>query len=156
VISADERAALEARTRGLCEAGDERSAGREIFGFLVSRLRDRDAAADVFSTFTEDLWRGLDGFRWQCTARVWAYTLARHATSHYLRDARRRRAREQPLSRAGPLSEIAQVMFHEGEVVDDAILERETVRLRKRYEATKKKLQRMALEAGLIPSRDEG
>ena len=97
------------------DAGDEKQAattllegyGREVLGFLITRLRDRDAASEIFSQFTEDLWRGLDGFRWQSTARVWAYTLARHAASRYLRAAHKR-PRNVPLSRAGPMSAIAQ------------------------------------------------
>ena len=75
---------------------------------MLSRLRDDDASSEVFSLFTEDLWRGLPGFRWNCSARVWSYTLARHAASRYIADARRRRGRESPLSSAGPLSELAQ------------------------------------------------
>jgi RNA polymerase sigma-70 factor, ECF subfamily len=116
VSAAVDKEGLEQRIRALCEAGDKKRAatlllegyGREIFGFLVARLRDRDAASEVFSQFAEDLWRGLEGFRWQCSARVWAYTLARHAASRYIDDVRRRRGRDLPLSRAGPLSEIAE------------------------------------------------
>jgi RNA polymerase sigma-70 factor (ECF subfamily) len=101
--------------RSLHEAGDMRLAaarlleayGRELFGFLVARLRDREAASEVFSQFTEDLWRGFEAFRWECTARVWSYTLARHAASRYIDDGRRRGRLETPLSHAGPLSEIA-------------------------------------------------
>jgi RNA polymerase sigma-70 factor (ECF subfamily) len=116
VTASEEREGLEQKIRAFCDAGDRKRAatlllegyGREIFGFLVARLRDRDAASDVFSQFTEDLWRGLEGFRWQCSARVWSYTLARHAASRYIDDVRRRRGRDIPLSRAGPLSEIAE------------------------------------------------
>ena len=115
-MTPEHREGLEQKIRALCDAGDKKQAatlllqgyGREIFGFLVARLRDRDAASDVFSQFTEDLWRGLDGFRWQCSARVWSYTVARHAASRYIDDVRRRRKRNVPLSRAGPLSEIAE------------------------------------------------
>jgi RNA polymerase sigma-70 factor, ECF subfamily len=82
--------------------------GPEVLGFLIGRLRDRDAAADVFSLFAEDLWKGLEGFRWQSSARVWAYALARHAASRYIADLQKRRRRHLPLSRAGPLSAIAQ------------------------------------------------
>jgi RNA polymerase sigma-70 factor (ECF subfamily) len=167
----------------------------------MSRLRDDDSAREVFSRFTEDLWRGLDGFRWRCPARVWCYTLARHAASHYIREGRRGRKRALPLSRAGPLSEIeqkvrtetltlarteaktrmarlrerlpvddqtllilritrkltwkeiAQVMLHEGEVGEDSVLEKDAVRLRKRYQSAKEKLQEMATEEGLLPGR---
>jgi RNA polymerase sigma-70 factor (ECF subfamily) len=206
VTAPDEREALEQRIRALCESGDKKGAatlflegyGREIFGFLVARLRDRDAASDVFSQFTEDLWKGLEGFRWQCSARVWSYTLARHAASRYIDDARRRRGRDVPLSRAGPLSEIAErirtgtragartearsriaqlreslpvddqtllilrvnrklgwreialIMLREGESGDEESLEKESVRLRKRFQLAKEKLRAMAIEQGLV------
>jgi RNA polymerase sigma-70 factor (ECF subfamily) len=211
VISPEDREGLEQKIRALCDAGDKKRGatlllegyGREIFGFLVARLHDRDAASDVFSQFTEDLWRGLDGFRWQCSARVWSYTLARHAASRYIDDIRRRRGRNVPLSRAGPLSEIAekirtgtrtgartearsriaqlreslpvedqtllilrvnrklgwkeiaQIMLRDGETPDEADLDREAGRLRKRYQLAKDKLRQMAMEQGLVSS-DEG
>ena len=207
-----DRDALERQIRAECDAGDKRRAatlllegyGREVLGFLMSRLRDRDAAQEVFSRFTEDLWRGLDGFRWQCSARVWSYTLARHAASHYIIQARRDRVRNLPLSRAGPLSEIAakiqtgslvsartesksriarlreqlppddqtllilrinrrlawteiaQVMLHEGGAVADYVLQKEAVRLRKRYQSAKERLRRMALEEGWSARRGDG
>jgi RNA polymerase sigma-70 factor (ECF subfamily) len=203
-----ERDALEKRIHARCQAGDKKQAatllletyGRELLGFLMARLRDRDAAAEVFSQFTEDLWRGLDDFRWECSARVWSYALVRHAASHYVKDARKRRGRHVGLSRVGPLSEIeqrirtstlmaartearsrvaqlretlpiddqtllilrvnrklgwkeiARVMVYEGEVVSDAVLEKEAVRLRKRYQLAKDKLRQMALDEGLLGS----
>jgi RNA polymerase sigma-70 factor, ECF subfamily len=210
VTASEDREDLEKKIRALCDAGDKKRGatallegyGREIFGFLVARLRDRDAASDVFSQFTEDLWRGLAGFRWQCSARVWSYTLARHAASRYIDDVRRRRGRDIPLSRAGPLSEIAekirtgtragartesrsriaqlreslpvedqtllilrvnrklgwkeiaQIMLREGETPEDEGLEREAVRLRKRYQLAKDKLRQMAVEQGLVGGDD--
>jgi len=110
----DDRPALEQRIRDRLDSGDKKGAatalleayGREVLGFLIARLRDRDAASDVFSMFTENVWKGIAGFRWQCTARVWCYTLARHAASRYIDDARRRRGRHVALSRAGPLSAL--------------------------------------------------
>jgi RNA polymerase sigma-70 factor, ECF subfamily len=115
MIGEGERAAFEAQIRARCETGDKQAGatllldgyGREIFGFLISRLRDHDAASEVFSRFSEDLWRGLDGFRWQCSLRAWSYTLARHAASHYIQELQRRRAHFAQLSSAGPLSEVA-------------------------------------------------
>jgi RNA polymerase sigma-70 factor (ECF subfamily) len=206
VISNEERVEREQRIRTLCDAGKKKQAatllletyGREILGFLMSRLRDRDAVHEVYSRFTEDLWRGLDGFRWQCSARVWSYTLARHAMSRYVQEARRRRIRQVPLSVAEPISavaekirtetlasartesksriailrerlpaddqtllilrvnrrlawtEIAQIMFHEGETVEQVLLEKDAIRLRKRYQSAKDRLRKMALAEGLI------
>jgi RNA polymerase sigma-70 factor (ECF subfamily) len=111
-----QRELIERDVRAHCVAGERdraatlllESYGPEIFRFVMSRLRDEDAASEVFSQFTEDLWRGLGGFQWQCAVRVWSYTLARHAASRYIADARRRRAREAPLSHAGRLSELGE------------------------------------------------
>jgi RNA polymerase sigma-70 factor, ECF subfamily len=81
--------------------------GPEIFRFLIAKLHDPELAGDVFGDFTEDLWRGIAGFRWVCSARAWAYTLARHAASRSIKQQRKRAKRNVPLSRAEPLSEIA-------------------------------------------------
>lgn len=105
----------EARMRAAFDSGDLHLAasllldayGSEILRFLGSRLRDPELTSEVFGDFTEDLWRGLGGFRWACSARAWAYTLARHAASRAIRQKRRYAGRSVPLSRAGPLSEIA-------------------------------------------------
>ena len=66
--------------------------GPELLGYLVAITRDEVTANEVFSMLAEDLWRGLPGFRWDCTFRTWAYGLARSATSRYRRDAFRRHA----------------------------------------------------------------
>lgn len=201
-----DRDALEQRIRAAFDKGDLRGAatellegyGREILGFLYARLRDRQLASDAFSRFTEDLWRGLPGFRWHCAVRVWAYTLARHQASRTLRDFRRN-GRHVRISRVDALSEIAarirtgtlesartenrnriaelrerlpsddqmllmlrvnrklpwtdiaHVLFHEGEPVDRAVLQKEAVRLRQRYQSVKSKLRELALAEGLVP-----
>jgi RNA polymerase sigma-70 factor (ECF subfamily) len=64
--------------------------GPSILGFLCTLLPE-DEARDVFSTFAENLWRGLEGFRGECTVRTWGYRLAWHAVSRYLRDPYRKR-----------------------------------------------------------------
>jgi RNA polymerase sigma-70 factor (ECF subfamily) len=201
-VDSAEIARIERSIRSHCEAGDRTRAatvllegyGRELLGFLIVQLRDQDAAAEVFSDFTEDLWRGIDGFRWRSSARVWSYTLVRHAASRYLRGVRRHRGRHVPLSEAGPLSEIeqkvrtatlsaygtearsrmaklrealsaedqsiivlrvnrkltwkeiAQVMLDEGAIAVDAVLDKEAVRLRKRYQVARERLRQMAAE----------
>ena len=58
--------------------------GPQILGYLTSILRNDADAAEVFSQFTEDLWRGLPGFRGECPVRVWAYRLAWHAAARRL------------------------------------------------------------------------
>jgi RNA polymerase sigma-70 factor, ECF subfamily len=79
----------EAATEGL------RAYGPEIGGYLAAVLRDRTAAADVFSDFCEDIWRGIARFRRESSFRTWAYAVAWNALNMYRRDPFRRRA--QPL-----------------------------------------------------------
>ncbi len=43
----------------------------------------------MFSLFSEDVWRGLPRFAWECTFRTWAYTLARRAAYRHVRQAKR-------------------------------------------------------------------
>jgi RNA polymerase sigma-70 factor (ECF subfamily) len=89
----------EAAIRAHCLAGRTAEAvtlamhqfGPELFGVLMGTLRDEDAAGEVFSMFSEDLLRALPRFEWRAAFRNWAYTLARHACSRYLRDPYRRR-----------------------------------------------------------------
>jgi RNA polymerase sigma-70 factor (ECF subfamily) len=50
-------------------------------------------------------------------------------------------------------SEIAQIVLHKGEMADQAALEKEAIRLRKRYQLAKEKLQKMALKEGLVRAR---
>ena len=99
-MSDDDRAAVEARTRAACDAEHWTDAatsaiqgyGEEILGYLVAMTRNETDAADAFSLFAEDLWKGVRKFRWECTLRTWAYGLARHALARVRRDPHRRRA----------------------------------------------------------------
>jgi RNA polymerase sigma-70 factor (ECF subfamily) len=198
--------ALESQIRAHCDAGEYQRAatlavrayGGEILGFLMSLLHDSDAAGEVFSDMTEDLWRGLPAFEWRCTLRTWAYTLARHAAGHHLSSARRKRKRNVALSEARELSQVAQqirtetlaayrtetkdriaalreklspeerdllvlrvnrgldwreiahVLLYRGEPPSDEALDREAAKLRKRFQAVKEKLRKMAGEEGLL------
>jgi RNA polymerase sigma-70 factor (ECF subfamily) len=109
----DKRNAVETDTRRAWRDGDfERATtvalngfGGEIFGFLVDRLGSESDAADAFSDFVEDLWRGLPGFQWRSTVRVWAYVLARNAANRLVRSPARRASRNLPLSQAPGLAE---------------------------------------------------
>jgi RNA polymerase sigma-70 factor (ECF subfamily) len=91
----------EAQVLSLLDGGDVKGAateairgyGPQILGYLTAVLKDDDDARDVFSQFAEDLWRGLPGFRRECSLRAWAFKLAWHAASRYARDPSRRRGR---------------------------------------------------------------
>lgn len=92
---------LETDIARLLEAGDLPSAaaaimrgyGPAILGYLAALARDEDRADDVFSQFSEDLWRGLPGFRRDSSVRTWVYKLAWHAWLRQERDAFRRHGR---------------------------------------------------------------
>jgi RNA polymerase sigma-70 factor (ECF subfamily) len=70
-----------------------REYGPQLLGYLCSVLRSEADAGEVFSMFSEDLWRGLPGFRRECPVRVWCYRLAWHAAARFLRDPFRGRGR---------------------------------------------------------------
>src|SRR5215475_15208046 len=70
-----------------------RGYGPQILAYLAGVLRDDEAAAEVFSEFSEDLWRGIGAFRRESSFRTWAYRLAWHAAKRFRRDAFRRHAR---------------------------------------------------------------
>lgn len=75
--------------------------GGEVLGFLHAVARDEDLASEAFSVFSEDLLRGLPGFRWDASLRTWAYALARNALHRLRRDPRRRARNNIPLSNPG-------------------------------------------------------
>lgn len=85
-------ARLEARIIDLIDVGrvdaaaeaSVRGYGTEIYGFLVSSLRDRSKADDAFSEWSEDVWKNLAKFRRESSVRTWVYALA-HNAAHRLR-----------------------------------------------------------------------
>ncbi len=83
--------------------------GPEILGYLSAMSRTETDAAEVFSIFCEDMWKGIPAFRWQSSFRTWAYTLARHALYRLSRDPHRRRERNVALSQS---PEVFQVVEH--------------------------------------------
>jgi len=83
-----------------------RGYGPEVLGFLVGLENSEQRGREIFSTFCEDLWRGLPGFCWDCSLRTWVYTVARHACFREKR-AERRRPRGIPLSQAPAVAEVA-------------------------------------------------
>jgi RNA polymerase sigma-70 factor, ECF subfamily len=112
----EQRGALEERIRGYCDAQQWgpaatvalRGYGPEVLGYLSAMCRTETDAAEVFSSFCEDLWKGLPGFRWQSSFRTWAYTLARHALYRIGRDPQRRRERNLALSESPEVFEMVE------------------------------------------------
>src|SRR5512138_2505847 len=104
---------VEERIRERLDAGDARGAateairgfGPQVLRYLRSMLRDEDAAADAFSQFAENLWKGIASFRGQSSARTWAFRLAWNAALDLQRDAWRRRGRRFATGEASAMAE---------------------------------------------------
>jgi RNA polymerase sigma-70 factor (ECF subfamily) len=92
---------VEAKVQELLSAGDLRGAataaiqgfGPKVLGYLRSILRDDNDAADAFSNFAEDLWRGIGTYRGEASFKTWAYKLAWCSAMHIRSDAYRRLGR---------------------------------------------------------------
>jgi RNA polymerase sigma-70 factor (ECF subfamily) len=82
---------LEARNFEAAAAVILRGYGVEVMSYLVAVTKNRQSADDAFSTTSEDLWRGLPGFRRQSSVRTWLYRLAWHAVLRQRDDAYQRR-----------------------------------------------------------------
>lgn len=96
LAAGDAEGAVEAALRGY---------GPEIFGFLVAALGDRNEAGEVFSLFSEDLWKGLPRFDFgEASLRTWLYVLARHAAA---RHGRRARPQHVPISQISSIARLA-------------------------------------------------
>ncbi len=98
MAAAGEVAAVEAEVARLRAAGDLagaataaiRGLGPAVLRYLRSLLRDEEDAAEAFSQFAENLWKGLPAFRGEAALRTWASRLAWNAAQN-LRDAAWRR-----------------------------------------------------------------
>jgi RNA polymerase sigma-70 factor, ECF subfamily len=103
---------LEARIAAALGRGDAEAAaaeairgyGPQILGYLTRVLASADDAADAFSLFSEQLWRGIGGFSGRSTVRVWAYRVAWSAALRVSSDAYRRRREHLPTSLASRLA----------------------------------------------------
>jgi RNA polymerase sigma-70 factor (ECF subfamily) len=101
-----------------------RGYGPQILGYLTRVLGSADDAADAFSLFSEQLWRGMNGFEGRSTARVWAYRVAWSAAMRVAEDGWRRRRERLRTSMASRLAaEIVTTASRAG-ADDDADLQR--------------------------------
>lgn len=79
--------------------------GPAILRFTRAVAREEALAADGFSEFAEDLWRGLPSFRGDASVKTWAYRIAWRAVMRVCADAWQRR--RVPLS-GSPASRLAE------------------------------------------------
>jgi RNA polymerase sigma-70 factor (ECF subfamily) len=82
-----------------------RELGPAILRYVRSAVRDEELAADAFSEFAEDLWRGLPSFRGDSSLKTWAYRVAWNAVLRVRNDTWQRRRSPLPQSRASGLAE---------------------------------------------------
>jgi RNA polymerase sigma-70 factor (ECF subfamily) len=103
----------QARVQQLIDAGDVsggatealRALGPEILRFLRSVLRDEEDAADAFSQFAENLWKGLSSFRGQSSLRTWAFRVAWNSAMNLRNDAWHRHGRRFATGEASQIAE---------------------------------------------------
>lgn len=106
-------ASLQSRVQRRLDAGDVaggvsealRALGPEILRFLRSVLRDEEDAADAFSQFAENLWKGLPGFRGQSSLRTWAFRVAWNSAMSLRNDAWHRHGRRFATGEASRIAE---------------------------------------------------
>ncbi len=91
----------------LSRAAEEaiRGFGPKILGLLRAVLRDEDLAADAFSLFAENLWRGMSSYRGEASVRTWSYRLAWNAALTVRDEGWRRLGRRLGTTHAGRLAE---------------------------------------------------
>jgi RNA polymerase sigma-70 factor (ECF subfamily) len=114
-MTPEQREALEREVRHLCEQGEParaaekaiRGYGPEILGVLAATHRQEEAAEEIFSQWSERLWRGMGGFTWSCSLRTWAYTLARNASISFHRHERYRERLHPPMPDSELVSQVA-------------------------------------------------
>jgi RNA polymerase sigma-70 factor (ECF subfamily) len=107
------RAALQSHVQQLLAAGDTsaaatealRALGPEILRFLRSVLRDEEDAADAFSHFAENLWKGLSRFRGESSLRTWAFRIAWNSALSLRSDAWHRHGRRFETGEASQIAE---------------------------------------------------
>lgn len=92
-MTTPDRTELENDVRRLCQAGAIAAAtvaairgyGPEVHGFLLAQHHRGGDADEVFSIWSERVFRGLAGFSWGSSLRTWAYTVARNASINFVR-----------------------------------------------------------------------
>lgn len=102
---------LDAHVRDLLADDDRDAAATQVIETLgpavvglLRTLHDEDDADDVFQQWAEDVWRGLPGFRGDCSLRAWTHRLAWHASARFRRQPWLKRNRRLRTSAASKLA----------------------------------------------------
>lgn len=112
----------------------------EVRAFLRTRTSSRYSMEEVYSSFSEDVWKGLPQLRSDGHVRSWIYVIARNALSRHVRLKRRWRTRhtfsgvdsaqaelrQSYASREGNLAQLAPLLSDLNEA-DRLLLERRLV-----------------------------
>jgi RNA polymerase sigma-70 factor (ECF subfamily) len=105
--------AIEERVRELLAAGDPAGAataairefGPRVLRYQGAVLRSEADAADAFSLFAEQVWKGLPDFQWKSSLQTWVFRIAWHAALNLRRDGWRRLGRPFVTGEATALAE---------------------------------------------------
>lgn len=137
----------------LVHAGNAREAARrvieafgaEVFGYVVSVVRDEDLAGDAFGAACESVLTGIPAFRRESSVRTWFYTIARHAAYRELK--RQSRTRRESISSLDAALEAqvrtATAAFRKTDVKDGI------ARLRESLSAEERELLLLRVDRGL-------
>ena len=104
---------IEARVASLLSGGEFRGAATEVIrgygpralGYLHRLLGNETDAADAFSLFAEQVWRGMPNFEGRSSVKTWAFKAAWSAAMKVRDDAWRRLREDLPSSAASQLAE---------------------------------------------------
>ena len=153
-MAQEDNAVLEARIGARLDASDVQGAateavrgyGPQILGYLVAVMRDDEAAYEVFSQFSEDLWKGIGAFRRQSSLRTWAYKLAWNAALRFRRDAFRRRVRRLQTTE---VSKIVDEVRSASRVYQDTAVKDRMAAIREKLEADEQTLLILRVDRNL-------
>jgi RNA polymerase sigma-70 factor, ECF subfamily len=120
--------------------------GPELYGYLRAVLHDEALAEDVFAEVCERVWRGLPGFRRECSFRTWAYQVARNEAVRAAADPFARRGRRLATTEASALAAAvaSRTPLHERTAAKDGL-----ARLRARLTPDEQTLLILRVDRGL-------
>jgi RNA polymerase sigma-70 factor (ECF subfamily) len=207
-MSSIQWAEVDREVRRLCEGGEIvaatsgalRAYGPQILALLAALHRSENDADEVFSLWSERVFRGLASFAWDCSLRTWLYAIARNTSLNFARTMKARARRELPAdsaeiaevaeqvrSETRPFlrttakdklaairealpaedrlllvlrvdkrlewKELSRVMLGEDGDLSEALLARESQRLRKRFQVLKERLVEEGKREGIVGKR---